>query len=115
MRRGVPQDVLPPASGPYASAPVTAPVLERTLRVAPAFQARNTGNTGSGPVAAELTQAAYPVVLCHGTSGLWIDLELELWTTLACALRRTRHDSLLFPDASNDQYSTDTTHLAATS
>jgi hypothetical protein len=31
---------------------VTAPVLERTLLVAPAFHARNVGN---GPVAAELT------------------------------------------------------------
>ncbi|MEA2722118.1 MAG: hypothetical protein QOJ39_3982 [Candidatus Eremiobacteraeota bacterium] len=34
---------------------MNAPVLERTLRIAPAFQARNTGNTGSGPVAAELS------------------------------------------------------------
>jgi hypothetical protein len=33
--------------------------------------------------AAELTVAAYRVALRHGTSGTWVDLELELWRALA--------------------------------
>jgi len=33
-------------------------------------------------LAAELTEAAYPVALRHGTPASWIDLELDLWRTL---------------------------------
>ena len=32
---------------------------------------------------AELTLAAYQVVLRSGTQGTWLDLELGLWTALA--------------------------------
>ncbi len=33
--------------------------------------------------AAELTNAAYRVVLQHGMAGSWVDLELDLWKVLA--------------------------------
>jgi len=33
--------------------------------------------------AAELTSAAYPVVLRHGRGSSWVDLELDLWKVLA--------------------------------
>jgi hypothetical protein len=33
--------------------------------------------------AAELTSAAYPVALRHGSNGSWLDLELALWKALA--------------------------------
>jgi hypothetical protein len=33
--------------------------------------------------AAELTNAAYGVAIQHGMTGSWVDLELELWKTLA--------------------------------
>jgi hypothetical protein len=33
--------------------------------------------------AAELTNAAYRVVLQHGRTGSWVDLELDLWKVLA--------------------------------
>jgi hypothetical protein len=39
-------------------------------------------------LAAELTEAAYPVALRHGVAGSSIDLELELWKTLGEKLRR---------------------------
>jgi len=39
-------------------------------------------------VAAELTEAAYPVVLRHGTVDSWVDLELELWKVLSETLQR---------------------------
>ena len=32
--------------------------------------------------AAELTEAAYPVVLRHGVVDNWLDVELELWRAL---------------------------------
>jgi hypothetical protein len=32
--------------------------------------------------AAELTEAAYPVLLRHGTVDNWLDVELELWRAL---------------------------------
>jgi hypothetical protein len=31
---------------------------------------------------AELTEAAYPVMMRHGAVDNWLDLELELWTVL---------------------------------
>jgi hypothetical protein len=39
-------------------------------------------------LAAELTEAAYPVALRHGVAGSSIDLELELWRTLGEKLWR---------------------------
>ena len=38
-------------------------------------------------VAAELTEAAYPVALRHGSKGSWVDLELALWKALGQAVR----------------------------
>ena len=32
--------------------------------------------------AADLTEAAYPVMLRHGAVDNWLDLELDLWRTL---------------------------------
>jgi hypothetical protein len=40
-------------------------------------------------VAAELTEAVYPVALRYGTVGSWLDLKLEIWKVLSEELRRT--------------------------
>jgi hypothetical protein len=32
---------------------------------------------------ADLTRVAYRVALQHGTAGVWVDLELDLWRALA--------------------------------
>jgi len=52
------------------------------------FMNRNQATTGSRDTslenfAAELTEAAYPVVLQHGVGHRWLDLELDLWKVLA--------------------------------
>jgi len=39
-------------------------------------------------LAAELTDAAYPVVLRHGVAGSSIDLELDLWRALGETVQR---------------------------
>jgi hypothetical protein len=39
-------------------------------------------------LAAELTNAAYPVVLRHGARDKWLDLELDLWKALTDTLKR---------------------------
>ncbi len=39
-------------------------------------------------LAAELTNAAYPVVLRHGARDKWLELELDLWKTLTDTLKR---------------------------
>jgi len=39
-------------------------------------------------IAAELTEAAYPVVLRHGVRGSTIDLQLELWHALQATIRK---------------------------
>lgn len=39
-------------------------------------------------VAAELTRAAYPVVLRLGVGPKWLELELELWKTLTETVER---------------------------
>ena len=39
-------------------------------------------------LAAELTDAAYPVVLRHGVAGSSIDLELDLWKALGETVQR---------------------------
>jgi hypothetical protein len=46
--------------------------------------------------AAELTTAVYPVALRHGISGLWVDLELDLWKALVeTIMQRGRKGRLL--------------------
>jgi hypothetical protein len=39
-------------------------------------------------VAADLTEAVYPVALRQGTVASWVDLELEIWKALSEELRR---------------------------
>jgi hypothetical protein len=50
-------------------------------------------------VAAELTEAAYPVALRHGSGGSWVDLELELWQVMYATLQRLGLDRLSAPSA----------------
>lgn len=38
-------------------------------------------------LAAELTEAAYPVALRHG-AGQWLELELDLWRTLQATVEK---------------------------
>ena len=38
-------------------------------------------------LAAELTDAAYPVVLQHGVGEKWLDLELDLWKAMTESVR----------------------------
>jgi hypothetical protein len=45
-------------------------------------------NVNVEAVAAELTEAVYPVALRHRTTGSWVDLELTLWQVLSETLRR---------------------------
>ena len=42
--------------------------------------------------AAELTEAAYPVLLRRGTVDNWLDLELELWRTLSETVQKWDRD-----------------------
>ncbi len=44
-------------------------------------------------VAAELTEAAYPVALHYGVAGSSIDLELELWRVFVETIKRWRRDA----------------------
>ncbi len=44
-------------------------------------------------VAAELTEAAYPVALNYGVAGSSIDLELELWRVFVETIKRWRRDA----------------------
>jgi hypothetical protein len=39
-------------------------------------------------LAAELTSAAYPVVLRHGVGDKWLDLELDLWKALTETVKK---------------------------
>src|SRR5262245_11821746 len=39
--------------------------------------------------AADLTDAAYSVVLRHGIGGSWIDLQLDVWRVLAATITET--------------------------
>ena len=50
-----------------------------------AFAGRDTFLENFG---AELTEAAYPVLLRHGARGNWLDLELELWKVLKEILQK---------------------------
>ena len=45
-------------------------------------------NTTVEDYAAELTEAAYPIVLRHGVWGNWLDVELELWRALTGAVEK---------------------------
>src|ERR1700751_40221 len=49
-------------------------------------------------LASELTAVAYAVALRHGVSGWWIDLQLDLWTTLAEAVERAQSPSARYLD-----------------
>src|SRR6516225_7292920 len=40
--------------------------------------------------AADLTDAAYTVVLRHGIGGSWIDLQLDVWRVLAVSIADTQ-------------------------
>jgi hypothetical protein len=42
--------------------------------------------------AAELTSAAYPIALRHGTGDSWIELELALWQALSETVRKWGRD-----------------------
>jgi hypothetical protein len=42
-------------------------------------------------LAAELTSAAYPVVLRHWVGLGWLDLQLDLWKALSETIRRMEH------------------------
>lgn len=39
-------------------------------------------------LAAELTNAAYPVALRHGVRDCWLDLELDIWKALLATIKR---------------------------
>lgn len=39
-------------------------------------------------LAAELTNAAYPVALRHGAGRNWLDLELDLWRAMSETVRK---------------------------
>jgi hypothetical protein len=39
-------------------------------------------------LAADLTEAAYPIALRHGTAQRWLELELDLWKALAETLQK---------------------------
>jgi hypothetical protein len=42
--------------------------------------------------AAELAEAAYPIVLRHGPAESWLDLQLELWRTMRQAVSKWAQD-----------------------
>jgi hypothetical protein len=44
-------------------------------------------------LAAELTEAAYPVVSRHGVKGSSVDLELDLWKALTEKLQTRRREA----------------------
>jgi hypothetical protein len=43
-------------------------------------------------LAAELTAAAYPIVLRHAVGDKWLDLQLELWRVLTETVKRLGGD-----------------------
>jgi len=45
-------------------------------------------------LAAELTDAAYPIALRHGIAGSWVDLELNLWKVLTATVCKWGRESL---------------------
>jgi len=53
-------------------------------------------------VAAELTEAAYPVALRHGVLGSSIDLELDLWRVFVETVKQWQRDPHLSCEAEFD-------------
>jgi hypothetical protein len=55
----------------------------------------NTGDCGSflETLAAELTDAAYPIALRQGIAGSWVDLELDLWKVLNATVQKWGRES----------------------
>src|SRR6516162_4398457 len=49
--------------------------------------------------AADLTDAAYTVVLRHGIGGSWIDLQLDVWRVLAATITETPRSASRSPSA----------------
>jgi hypothetical protein len=49
--------------------------------------------------AADLTDAAYSVVLRHGIGGSWIDLQLDVWQVLAASITQTPRSESRSPSA----------------
>jgi hypothetical protein len=49
--------------------------------------------------AADLTDAAYSVVLRHGIGGSWIDLQLDVWRVLAATIVQTPRSESRTPSA----------------
>jgi hypothetical protein len=47
-----------------------------------------TDRSAAESLAAELTSAAYPVLLRGGLAGSWVDLELGLWKALTETVRK---------------------------
>ena len=45
-------------------------------------------------LSAELTNAAYPVVLRHGVGEKWLDLELDLWKAVTESLQKMDREGL---------------------
>lgn len=45
-------------------------------------------------LAAELTSAAYPVMLRHGVGGKWLELELDLWKAMTESVRKLKPEVL---------------------
>jgi hypothetical protein len=45
-------------------------------------------------LAADLTNAAYPVVLEHGVGDYWLDLELKLWKAMTETVKKLDRGSL---------------------
>jgi hypothetical protein len=48
---------------------------------------------------AELARVAYRVALRHGTAGVWVDLELDLWRALADTVKTWGQGSAPFSEA----------------
>ena len=42
-------------------------------------------------LAAELTNAVYPIVLRHGIGIEWLDLQLDLWKALSETIKKLEH------------------------
>ncbi|MGE5194792.1 MAG: hypothetical protein ACM3U2_20060 [Deltaproteobacteria bacterium] len=50
-------------------------------------------------IAADLTDAAYTVVLRHGIDGSWIDLQLDVWRVLAASITESQRRASRFASA----------------
>jgi hypothetical protein len=59
----------------------------------PITNTRNERDLALEDFAAELTVAAYPLVLRQRPTGSWLDLELELWKVLRQTVRSWKRNS----------------------